>query len=305
MRVVNDREERTETAGVGFLSLLTHVLMVSLGMATFILAPMPMIVSHMRLLEPWSKIAIVGGSLVALVVLEVPVSVVVLLFVFGLYASDAINRKCLSVWGLLGSSALIALCTSVLVLFTQAAFEKLDLVVYWNNLVLSMIEQMKQLVQVGASVEWSLIQGLLFYEGPFLVISGALFSLWISLGVCAHAGWLGEKNPYVANSLRKIQPSLLISALFLVMLIGSRFLSGEYHHLFGGFGRVFAALLFVEGTIVLSQWMAKRKIRSPIRTVLYSLFIFLGFYALIGIGFFSPLFMRKKPRNAIKLEEAI
>lgn len=294
MRVVNDREQRTETSEVGFLSILTHALMVSFGVATLAFAPIPMILSHEKLLEPWCKVAVVAGSLLALLVLEVPLAMVVFSFVFGLFIADSVSRKPKEIWHFLGSASLVALGVFALVLVTESSFERMNVVQYWNQAIDGFIQQMTLVMQVGTPVEWDLVRGLLLYEGPFLVVSGAIFSAWVSVGICAHAGWLTEKNAFSANALRNLTPSLVLSIGFLVALLAARFSNESLRHLFSGIARVFAALLFVQGTVVLSRWMAARGIRMPLRSLFYCFSVVLGFYALIGIGFVSPLLLKKK-----------
>src|SRR5580693_7719165 len=108
MRVLNDREEQTEPSELGFFSIASYALLTAVGIATVIFGPLPMIVGHMRLSDPWPKVAALLGALIALTFLEVPAPLVVMTFIFGLFVADGVWKET-AFWKLVRDAALLAL----------------------------------------------------------------------------------------------------------------------------------------------------------------------------------------------------
>lgn len=293
MRVVNDKNESAETSEVGFSALLTHILLTGLGVATVLLGPLPMILSHLKLNEPWPKVAAVGGALIALLVLEVPMPAVLVAFVFGLFIADNIVKE-IPFWKLLSQAVLISALLGAGALFFSASIERSEVLVYWGTFVDGIITQVKESVQSEQSVEWSVIRGLLFYEGPFLYLSFAVISFWLSVGLAAHLGWFKEKHAFSAGSLRNLKLPVWVSFIFVGLFISTFLETRGAHFLLGGSFRLVGSLMFIQGCICLSRFLELRGIRSGlVRTLTYLFAILFGFYAVIGMGVVSPWFFKR------------
>lgn len=293
MRVLNDREEKTESTDFGFLALISHMLMTALGVATLVLSPLPIILSHLRLVEPWPKVATLLGAIIAILFLEVPVGLVLMSFAFGIFVADGVTKKT-PFWRLLGSSVLLSLVVGFFALVVSASFERISFIQYWVGMVDSALVQAKEVLKTSAAFDWSSIRSLMLYQGPFLYVAGAILSFWLSIGVAAHIGWLRENEVFSAVALRKLQLPGWLSFTFVVLFFASAFAKNDLQHLAGGAFRVIAALMFVQGMVTLSLAMAFKQVRPSVRGLFYSVSVLLGFYMVVGIGVFSPWIFRKK-----------
>lgn len=66
MQLVNDKPDKTEVKSVDVFALISQMFLVSVGIATWVFAPMVMVFSHCRFTNPWSKLAGLGGAILAL-----------------------------------------------------------------------------------------------------------------------------------------------------------------------------------------------------------------------------------------------
>lgn len=297
MRVVNDRDEKTESQDLGFFSVAAHSILCAFGMSTGFFSPLPMIGAHMRLGDPWPKVAVLGGALIALSVIQVPVSAVVLLFVFGLYVSDAIWRET-SFGRLFFGATLVAGSAAAAAFVVSAELSQSGLWQHWNFIVDSLISNLESLqknLQVDVGFDSAKYKNEILYEGPFLYISAMLYSMWASLGLAAHLGWVPEGHPYSASSLRQLRFPVWVSLAFLATYLGGVFVAQEpIRHVCAGVSRLLGVLMFVQGCIYLSEMLARKMVRPRVRSLIYSISIVFGFYAVVGIGIVSPWFLRKQ-----------
>jgi hypothetical protein len=294
MRLVNDREENSEQSELGFFHVAAHAMLTALGIWTVFFGPLPMIFSFARFADPWPKITALLGAAIALTVLEVPLSLVVICFVFGLYVADGVSRE-VALWRLLANATLLAGVAGLGTLLVSAQVERHDLVSYWTGMIDSSLSFLKANIHGPSDIHWDLLRGVFLYEGPFLFLSAAVLSLWFSIGLAAHVGLFGEEHAYSATGLRKVRlPSwvgLLFVGLFILTFSGA---ASRLYFLARGLFRLVGSLLFIQGCICLSEIMARRVIRPRVRTLVYSVFILLGFYAVTGMGLISPWFQRNK-----------
>ncbi len=128
------------------------------------------------------------------------------------------------------------------------------------------------------------------------MLSGAILSFWLSVGVAAHLGWFAPGHAVSAASLRALRlpgwVSLGFVALFVVTMRAG---AGGAGYWGGGF-RLVGALVFIQGCVLLSSLMDARQVAPRIRTLVYLVSILLGFYALVGMGVVGPWFFRKQLR---------
>lgn len=296
MRVLNDREEKSQpsqSSDFGFLSLLSCVLLTAVGVATLILSPLPIILNHTRLLDPWPKVATLLGAVVALLFLEVPLAPVLIAFSFGLFVADGVDKK-VPFLRLLGSSTLFALAMGFFSLSVMASIEKTSLAVFWVGLIDHLILQTKSAFTTIPSLEWNNLRELLLFQGPFLYVSVVILSFWFSIGIAAHMQWLKEKSACEARALRKIEFPGWLSIAFIFFFFLSIFSKVEVQQASAGVVRILASFMFIQGVITLSRLMELKRVRHSTRTIIYSSFLLLGFYMLVGVGVFSPWILRKK-----------
>lgn len=297
MRVINDKEEKTESSDFGFLSLLSHVLLTAFGVATFILSPLPIIFSHMRLVEPWPRLATLFGAVVALLFLDVPVGLVLIAFAFGLYVGDGVAKKT-PFWKLFSSSLLLSLTVGFVALLLTASLEHVRFLPYWTGLIDEGVKGAEAILRTGSSFDWNQVRALLLYQGPFLYVAGSILSFWISVGFAAHLGWMNESHPYGGNALRSVRLPNWMSILFIGLFVANAFVTSDLFHLVGGVFRVVSAFMFVQGMVTISRTLAMRRIRPFMRSIFYVFSVVLGFYMVVGIGVFSPWILRKKQAEA-------
>ena len=143
------------------------------------------------------------------------------------------------------------------------------------------------------------MRAILFYEGPFLYLSAALLSVWLSVGVVAHMGWLPSDHPLSSEGLRRLRLPRWASFVFLVLFVAAFSSPIKFQYLFSGFFRLAGALMFIQGCVFLSEMLSRKLIQPRARTFIYSAAILIGFYALMGVGAVSPWILR----NRKKVEE--
>jgi hypothetical protein len=296
MRLVNDKQETNEVKTVDIFALISQMFLVSVGIATWVFSPMVMVLSHCRFTNPWSKVAGLGGAVLALLFLEVPLSQVVIGFVLGLFVADSLSRQ-VKPFQLLSQSLAVALVTALGCLFWASLTENIKVGEFWAKWVVELIEKLKTTHALEGTINWSLVKDLVLYEGPFLYLSAVLLSIWIAVGSAAHFGWIKEEsNRYSASSLKGITIPRWLNLAFAVSFALTLFVTSDYQYLVGGLFRVLSGFMFVQGSVCLSILLAQRGVRHSVRTLIYCVAVLLGFYALVGMGVMSPWILRKRGR---------
>lgn len=290
MRVLNDKEEDRELQPeLGPLSFAVHSILSCFGTASLLLGPLPMIFSHLRLPEPWPKLTAICGAVLALTVLDTPLPLVVVTFVCGLYVADAVKRE-MSFWPFLVSVALLAvgLGTGGLILLAQSSQTALHLV--WFEQVDKLLLLMKENVGSSMVSDWEALRVMLRFQGPFLIVSTVLYSVWISLGLAAHLDWVAAGHPYSGMGLRKIRGNRWFNfGLGILLLAGWQTQSMTGQLLSGAF-RLGSCVLFIQGCVLLSELFSRKKTPPWARTVGYVIAIVLGSYAVLAAGMAGPWF---------------
>lgn len=293
MQLVNDKPDKTEVKSVDVFALISQMFLVSVGIATWVFAPMVMVFSHCRFTNPWSKLAGLGGAILALLFLEVSLPQVVIGFVFGLVVADSLSKetKLLHVFF---QSLAVALFTAVGCLLWASFTENIKIGDYWVRWVGNLIAQLKTSNVLDKAIDWSLVQDLILYEGPFLYLSASLLSVWIAIGAAAHFGWVKEASPYSSKALKSFRLPIVFTMAFSIFFAASVVVTSEYRFVVGGLFRVLSGFMFVQGSICLSVLLAQRGVRRGVRTFIFCVAVLLGFYALVGMGVMSPWLLRKK-----------
>ncbi len=294
MRVLNDRQEKTEPTELGFFTIAAYAILSAFGIATVILGPLPMILAHARMADPWPKVTALLGAVIALTFLEVPLPMVVLTFIFSLFVSDR-------VWSgggmvaLFRDALLLATVAALAALVLMARIDHVTLAGFWQGQVDSMIHQLQSTISVDKSYNWSSVKALLQYEGPFFYLSGVLLSCWLSIGMSAHLGWLETGHRYSAEALRSIRFPFWASAVFGVLFIGAFSGNGtsDVQRVVSGLFRIASCFMFMQGTICLSVIFNRKGVSARSRTLIYGVAVVLGFYALVGMGAISPWLFKK------------
>lgn len=292
MRVINDKQEKTEPSELGFFTIAAYAILSAFGIATVILGPLPMILSHARLTDPWPKVTALLGAVIALTFLEVPLPLVVLTFILGLFMADRVWHES-SFGSILRDTLLLATLVGLGGLFLMARLDKVSVPAFWQGQVDAVITQLKASIRTDGDYRWDVVRGMLLYEGPFFYLSGVLLSLWISVGFSAHLGWLVSPHRYSSESLRGIRLPAWASLVFGILFVGSFIGHGDVTRLVGGLFRIACCIMFMQGTICLSDIMARKGIRPRARTVVYGLAIVLAFYVMVGVGVLSPWFFKR------------
>ena len=304
MRVVNDKKnENTAHPELNLFAIVTYSVLTALGMTTLFFAPLPLMVAHERMEEPWPKLTALFGAVLALTYLEVPVGMVATLFVFSLFVADKVKRET-NFWTLIGQSALLALFLGAASIFANAYQHGIKPLVYWSDLTQVTVESLQSMLQSSSpnmaapnSFDWPALKDMLFYQGPFLLMSAGMISAWLSLGVAVHLEWLPSTKRFSGEALRGLRLPSWIALAFVTTLVGSFFSLAGWQHLLGGASRLFATLLFIQGCAIFSTALAQKAVSVRVRTLFYSLAIVFGFYAVIGMGVAGPWFSRKKGKE--------
>lgn len=308
MRVMNDKEERKEPIEIDLLAVISQGFLCSLGMATFMLSPLPIIHSHLKLVNPWPKVATLLGAILAISVLELPVMPVVLSFVVGIFLADNYSNE-VPFWKNFSGSVMVGLLIGFGALFLNASMEKLSVLQYWSQLVGNFITVAQDSVKLTDSTfQWEELKTILIYQGPYFFTSSIILMFWFNVGMAAHLGWVTDTHAYSARSLRTIKLPQSFSVLFLGLFVLNSAQLGPVHHLVAGIFRVLGTLLFVQGTITLSNAMTIKGVKRGTRAVVYVFACTVAFYAVVGLGVLSPWFFKKNGKRlaevpSVKLEE--
>lgn len=297
MRVVNDHEEKSgRPEPVSFFALLFYALICALGFSSVFMSPFSLILAHRRLPEFWPKVAGILGALLALLFLDVPPHVLVFIFVFGIFVADGIQRQ-VPLWRLLTLSGFLVFVLGLLGLVMVAGgVEPGELLSTWAGFVDKVINQAKENGLIKSEVDWAQLREILFYQGPFYFVSGALLSVWFSIGLAAHFKWQEDSDAYSAESLRKLRLPVWFSFFVLGLWGLSLLKNGAFSFLVGGVSQFGFLALSIQGTFLVSLFLKQKRWRAGLRAIIYSLFIFIGFYALVGLGLMSPMILIRKKR---------
>lgn len=294
MRVLNDKEEKTEPSELGFFTMIAHTLFSAVGISTLLFAPLPMVVAGTRLEEPWPKIAAVAGAVLAILFFDMPPSLVILAFIFGVFVADGVARE-EGLWKLVRNAGLLATVIGAVILLFSALLARTTPAAEWASLIDAVIARLREAVSAQAAVKWDDLRTALLYEGPFLYLSVAIASLWLSVGFASHMGWLSENRSYSGAGLRLSLLPMWASLAFVGLFCAATLLSvspGQY--IVGGAYRVAATLMFIQGCLCLSEMMNRRAARPRVRTLVFSLAVVVGFYAVVGMGVMGPWLLRKQ-----------
>jgi hypothetical protein len=259
MRVVNDNTERGQhPEPVNFLSLPLYALLCAVGFSSVILSPFVIILAHRRLPDYWPKVVSILGAVIALVVLEVPLTAVLLSFVLGIFVADSVQRQ-VPVWQLLIRSLLLAAALAFIGLFVLSQLgERQGVVALWISWIDKVIEQAQKGVVVTPGWNWEQARAILIYQGPFYFLSGCLLSIWLSIGLGAHLNWQKEEDLYSAKTLRTLRLSGKFSLGVLALWLASLVLGNQAHFVLAGVLHLGLMALFIQGTVVLSVFFEKK-----------------------------------------------
>jgi hypothetical protein len=265
-----------------------------------------MIQAHIRMTEPWPKITALLGAVIAMFFLEVPVFPVLVAFVVGLYVSNGAYQK-VPLFRLLLGAVAVGCAVGFLAWTGAAQMHHASMGSYWHSFsddIIAAVRQNVKLTMLDTEEKWDVLRQVLYYQGPLIYLSMLLFSCWASLGLAAHMRWWNEKHPYSANGLRSVEPSKVLSIAFALFTVGDFYLNGRTLYLWSGVTRLLTVFMFIQGCIALSRVMNGRKVRPAVRAIIYSLFVFIGFYALVGMGWAYPFFsknLKKKQKATMPL----
>ncbi|NBX77262.1 MAG: DUF2232 domain-containing protein [Proteobacteria bacterium] len=310
MRVVNDQNEnQPKKEPVSLLSLPFYALLCGLGFSSILMSSFAVILVHRRLPDYWPKVVSIAGALIALLVLEVPLPVVLLSFVLAVFVADSIQRQ-VPVWTLMIRTLLLTTVLGLIGLgvMTQTV-EAAKVLSGWSQFVDRVVQQAQQSGLLFP--EWNpvMLRNLLFYQGPFYFLSGCLLSVWFSVGLAAHLKWQSEQDVYSSQSLRGLRLPWLMSVFVLILWAVNAFNQTPSQYWLAGLLHLLFVIFSIQGTTVLSVFMAQRGWKSGPRALVYVGFLFVGFYALVGLGLMSPFVFIKKNSlmgcQAKPLEEAV
>jgi hypothetical protein len=300
VRVINDKkEQKQEVSQLGFFPLVTHSLMVAMGIATYLFAPLPMMVAHERLEEPWRKGTVVLGAVFALLLFQVPLPVVVVTFVFGLFASDAFAKgdKLLT---LILKSIGVAAAVGFGWLLLSAWEEKTTAIALWQKWIQTFSLKLAE-SKLTATSQWDL--DTLYWLSPFIYLSMMVTSLWLSLAMGCHFKFLMGKSGYDSARLREVRLPFYFSLLFLLTLASAIFIrKAPWDAVTVGFYFLATSMMFIQGCINLSRLLNQWKVPQGVRTVIYILSATLGSVAVVSFGVLTPFIISKKLKT-ISLEE--
>jgi hypothetical protein len=295
MRVVNDQNENKPKAEpVNLLSLPFYALLCGLGFSSVLMSSFAVILVHRRLPDYWPKVVSIAGALIALLVLEVPLPIVLLSFVLAVFVADSIQRQ-VPVWNLMIRTLLL---TTVLGLIGLAVIsQSLDgakLLTGWIQFVDRVVQQAQQSGLLFPGWDPAMLRNLLLYQGPFYFLSGCLLSVWFSVGLAAHLKWQSEQDVYSSQNLRGLRLPRAMSVIVLFVWTANAFNQTPSQFWLAGLLHLFFVIFSVQGTTVLSTFMAQRGWKNGPRALVYVGFLFVGFYALVGLGLMSPFVFIKK-----------
>lgn len=284
---MENKDSDQEKPPVDLFLVVAQALLVGLGFATVVFAPLTVILSYVRLPDPWSKISVVVGAVCALWFFGLPMPWVVLLFVHSLVLADLVYQK-RSLGFLFLSSVTVGTFSGLALVGVYAFRQGKNLLVYWRESIEKAVLLVKSSVNTAnqASVDWDALQSVLFSEGPFLYLSVLFLSLWLSLGAASHFGVFGSQGTYSPGRLRRFRLPRWSAILFLFLFIGGAL--GWLNEL-SGLTRLFSCLVFVQGCVFLSRVMKEKRIGSRVRTLLWAVSMVFGFYAVLALGVVAAL----------------
>lgn len=297
MRVVNDHEEKLgRPEPVSFFVLIFYALICALGFSSIFMSPFSLILAHRRLPEFWPKVAGISGALLALLFLDVPVQILVFIFIFSVFVADGIQRQ-VPFWKLFTLSGLLAFTLGLLGLVMVAGgVEPSELLSTWSGFVDKVINQAKENGLIKSEVDWAQLRKLLFYQGPFYFVSGTLMSVWFSIGLAAHFKWQQDSDAYSGERLRQLRLPVWFSFSLLGLWGLSLLKNGVFSLLAGGLSQLGFLAMNIQGTLLLSLFLNQKRWRAGVRSIIYCIFILIGFYALVGLGLMSPMILIRKKR---------
>jgi hypothetical protein len=312
MRLINDNPEQKTGSSepVNLFSLPFYALMCALGFSSIVMSPLAVIWVHRKLPEYWPKVVSIVGAVIALLFLDAPVTAVLLSFVVGVFVADNVKRQ-VPVWGLLFRSSILAATLAIIALGVKDQMgDRVGLLTLWTQLVSKGVQQAQEGGLVVNQVDWEQIRQVLFYQGPFYFLSGTMLSVWLSLGLAAHLKWQTDDDLYSAKKMRSLRLPWFISLIALVLWGASFLVQGTSPKMIlAGVLNLVLSALFIQGTVLLSMFLDQKRWGQMVRTLIYTLFVFVGFYALAGLGLMSPLILIKKKRQDLTptktLEEAV
>lgn len=291
MRLVNDKQDQSEPAEFPLLLIAGFGLFAAFGIASVILAPVPMILAHLRLSEPWPKLAAVTGAILAVALLTAPPVLVLVGFTIGLFVADSVAqgrtfpRIAATTLALAGSVMLV----TALVL---AQIKGQTLAEFW----VTRVQRVVEILSVGFQLPADSVPAfrtLFLQEGPALLLGSFLLSLWLSIGLCAHAGWFPPEHPCSGTSLRKLRLPGWVALVFVASFLGAQLAPGLGGALCAATTRFLSFVFFVQGCAFLSSIFEFRSVRPRVRTILYLLMV-PAFLPVAAIGVVGSWFLVKR-----------
>jgi len=307
MRVLNDKKAaagNNKPPDTDLLAVLAFGILGAAGIATILLGPLPMLLSHLRLKEPWPKVAAVLGAVLAIMFLpQVPLWAVVWCFVLGLVAADGATRGT-TFWPLLFRVVGVSVVGGAALILSQSLFAapQVGIAKFWAGLIVAALSDVREIIEPNlAGLKWEDFVLMVERQSPFFYVSSSALAFWFSIGIGSHLGWF-KKGPYAAKRLRKLQFPRWISLACLTGILASRLLVNEpWAWILSGISHLFGVLMFIQGTVVVSRILERRQLSHWARSVIYSLLIAMGFYVTVGLGLISEWVKvpagRKEGRN--------
>lgn len=287
MRVDNDREPSSPTPTVDFLSVISHGITCSLGLLTLVLGPMSFIYAHAKLPEPWSKVACVLGAVLAVVFLEQEPTLVLWGFLFSLISADTVSRGVLKRIGFIRVLGM-GMISAVIIICALAYSAKAHPWDFWVQLVgesINLVSAQWAKAGMQPGLDWEQLKKIFIHQGPWHLLSLMLIAFWLGVGFSAHRGWFDPEQPWSAKGLAEIPlfkwPSYVFFGLIVVVAL-------NVIPFLGALMGLLRSWMFIQGTVVLSRWLKHQKVSAERKALIYSLGVFPGFYALMGLGIVSP-----------------
>ena len=287
--------EKPTPAPVDVLSLLSLSCLTALSFSIFIIAALPILFLQSRLPDPIPKAVALAGAILAVVGLSAPVPWIAGVFTLAIVLADTLHRRG-RVFPALFASVAAALAVILAFFFLSAQQQGVQPAAYWNGLVDGWMAQARMVLEGGMATDWTAVDSLLRHQGPFLLVAGLILSAWVSLGAAAHWGWAPGPKPLNAKALRK--QARLPQAVYVAVTLGWAASMALPAAPWGvGVGRILATLLFLQGCVCLSLILNRLGTSFVARTLIYSLGVVLGFYALLALGVVSPLYFRVEEKK--------
>lgn len=294
MRVLNDTPpprsspERPEPlAVVAYTGLATLGFVGATSALTVLFAPLPFLMAHLRLPEPWPKVAGLAGAVLAVLGWEIPVGLAVVFFVAAIAFGDGV-REGRGFWAIALRSVALSLAAAGLLLLAESHRMGMTPGAYWNGAVDRVLTLYDGIPQMTGMIGKEAFRSLLLYEAPFLMGAGVLICLWVSLGLAAHLRWIPDDHPLSAGGLRGMARPAAVTAGFAALFVARLWLPEPWSHVAEGAVLMTSVALFIQGCLVVSGFMARRNVAPPARTLLWCGAVTVGSYALLGLGAISP-----------------